>query len=35
VALLNADAAVDRVFVDRLRAHGLAADGAPYTPPEA
>jgi hypothetical protein len=35
MALLNADEAVDRVLVDRLRAHGLAADGGPYTPPEA
>jgi hypothetical protein len=35
VALLNADGAVDRVLVDRLRAYGLAADGTPYTPPEA
>ncbi|MEU0555430.1 hypothetical protein [Dactylosporangium sp. NPDC006015] len=35
VALLNADENVDRSFVDRLRTHGLEADGAPCVPGEA
>ncbi|MEV4132242.1 hypothetical protein AB0J72_08765 [Dactylosporangium sp. NPDC049742] len=35
VALLNADENVDRSFVDRLRTHGLEADGAPWVPGEA
>ncbi|WP_238006113.1 hypothetical protein KZZ52_51775 [Dactylosporangium sp. AC04546] len=34
VALLNADETVDRALVDRLRTHGLDADGAPYVPRE-
>jgi hypothetical protein len=35
VALLNADATVDRQLVDHIRAYGLGADGHPYRPREA
>ncbi|MDQ7903543.1 hypothetical protein RB614_03320 [Phytohabitans sp. ZYX-F-186] len=35
VALLNATENVDRTLVNHLRAHGLDADGVPYTPREA
>ncbi|GID93412.1 hypothetical protein Adi01nite_28240 [Amorphoplanes digitatis] len=34
VALLNADETVDRELVNRLRAHGLRADGVLYMPQE-